>query len=104
MERAGVLLSQIQLHVSGACVGHGIGSGGVFYTSLPAVIDGKKRPAGHIGAFVVRHMKIVEAEHDAGKYIIDGHRPVAAFVSKLPHGAAVVSGEKPSALLGKLTA
>ena len=93
-EHAGVLPPQVQLHVPGPGVGHGVFSGGVFHAPLPAVVDGKQRPPGHIGAFVPGHVEVVEAEHNAGEHIIDGHGPFAALVLELPHGAAVLLGQK----------
>ena len=59
-----------------------------------AVVDGKQRPTGHIGAVVPGHVEVVEAEHNAGEHIIDGHGPFAALVLELPHGAAVLLGQK----------
>ena len=98
MKVSGVVPAKIQLHIPGACVGHGIGPGGVFHSPLPAVVYGKQRSAGHIGAFVVRYVKVVEAEHNAGKHIVNGHGPVAALVSELPNGAAVILRQQPCAL------
>lgn len=93
-EHPGVLLSEIQLHISGPGVGHGVFSGGVFHAPLPAVVDSKQRPSGHIVTFRIGHVKVVEAEHDAGEHIVDGHGPFAALVLELPHGAAVLLGQK----------
>ena len=93
-EHAGVLPPEIQLHVSGPGIGHGVFPGGVFHAPFPAVVDGKQRPSGHIVTFIIGYVKVVEAEHNAGEHIIDGHGPFAALVLELPHGAAVLLGQK----------
>ena len=67
-ENAGVLFPQVQLHVPRADVGHGVFAGGVFHAPLPAVVHREQAAAGHIAALVLRHVEIVEAEHDAGKH------------------------------------
>ena len=56
----------------------------IFHPALAAVVDGEDLPVRYKAAVIVLHMKIIEAEHYAGKYRIDSHGPFTGLIVKLP--------------------
>ena len=88
---------QIKLHVSGSRVAHKTVLGYVFHASFAAMIDREKPPVGDVCAVNVFHMKIIEAERDARKYIVSRHGSVAGFVAELTDGTAVTLCKQKSA-------
>ena len=117
VERARVLLAQIELHIPRRRVGDQVVARGVIHAPLAAVVDleaawrvraplaaavdGEHPPVGHKIALVALHVKVVEREHHARKDLIGGHRAVAGLVSKLPDRAAVALRQQNSALMFK---
>ena len=83
VERARVLLAQIELHIPRRRVGDQVVARGVIHAPLAVVVDGEHPPVGHKIALVALHVKVVEREHHARKDLIGRHRAVAGLVSKL---------------------
>lgn len=99
VERARVLLAQIELHTPRRRVGDQVVARGVIHAPLAAVVDGEHPPVGHKIALVALHVKVVEREHHARKDLIGGHRAVAGLVSKLPDRAAITLRQQNGALM-----
>lgn len=78
VERARVLLAQIELHIPRRRVGDQVVARGVIHVSLAAVVDG---------------------EHHAREDLVGRYRAVAGLVSKLPGRAAVALRQQNSALM-----
>ena len=74
MERARVLLAQVELHIPCRRVGDQVVARGVIHALLAAVVDGEHPPVGHKIALVTLHVKGVEREH---------HCDVTRSVSKM---------------------
>lgn len=99
---AGVLHAQVQLHISSLGVGQPVICRHVFHPSLAAVVDGKDAAVRDIAALKAAHVEVVEAEHHAGKHLVDGHGAVSGLVAELPDGAAVALRQQYGSLLFKL--
>lgn len=99
VERARVLLAQIELHIPRRRVGDQVVARGVIHVSLATVVDGEHPPFGHKIALVALHVKVVEREHHAREDLVGRHRTVAGLVSKLPDRAAVALRQQNSALM-----
>lgn len=99
VERARVLLAQIELHTPRRRVGDQVVARGVIHVSLAAVVDGEHPPFGHKIALVALHVKVVEREHHAREDLVGRHRTVAGLVSKLPDRATVALRQQNSALM-----
>ena len=93
-----VLPAQIQLHVAGGCVAHQIVPHRVLHPPLPAVVDGQHPALGDKAAIIALHVKIVEAEHHTGEYLVDGHCPVPRFIAELPDPAILAVRQQAGSL------
>ena len=96
-----MLLPEIKLHVARGRVAYHAVPGVKFHPPLTAVVNGENAPVRDVRALVALHVEVVEAEHNARKYLVSRHRAVPGLVAELPHGAAAALCQQYRALIFK---